>query len=255
MGIFLATLLLIIQLLFQFQLFTFVFILVLILLVSVAFLSENNRVFVWTLVSFSVGLFAFIYVGRIILETSLSHANLFILTRCLLGLPILLMIYVIAKFNHSVLPYSLKINWENITITSGPKKISVKAIFQIVIAMLVLILFYLMWGSKPSLLPKAMLFALVNGVLVELLWRGVLLTRLQILVGSKLAIIVSSLSCSLAYYLFGYSIVFCMAFFIICLFLGAFTWSVKSLLPAILFNVLLTLMLIYAEVIPLIVIK
>lgn len=253
MGMFLAALLLIIQLLFQFQLFTFAFIILLILLISVAFLPENNRVFVWTLVSFSVGLFAFIYIGRIILELPFSHVDTFILTRFLLVLPILFMSYVIRKFNQRVLLFSKKIEWNETFVFGGVKKT-----FRIVIAVLGLILIYLLWKSRSYLfdnLPKVVLFSLINGVLVELIWRGILLTRLQLLVGSKLAVLVSSISCAIAYYLFGYTFPFCLVFFVLCLFLGTITWKTKSLVPAIILNVLLTLILIFMNVVPLIVIK
>lgn len=248
MGFFLPALLIFLQLLFQLQFFTFVFLILLILLIFVAFLSENNRVFVWTIISFSIGLFAFIYIGRIVLELPLSHQDLFILNRVLLVIPVLFMIYVISKFNHSVLPFSYRINWDGMP--------SLKKVFQISILVLVLVLCYSLWDSRSFLvenLSKALLFAFINSVLVESLWRGILFTRVQTLIGGKWAIIVTSLSCGIAYYLFGYSLNFCLIFFVIGLFLGAITWKTKSLTPAVLLNFLLTLNLIFMNVVPLII--
>lgn len=257
MGLYLATLLLIIQLFFQYKLFTFVFVIVLILMIIVAFLSEKNRVFVWTLVSFSSGLFIFIYVDRIILELSFSHTELLLLNRLLLALPILLMCYVIGKFKTKVFAFTFKMEWDNQIILPfiwwGFKKISVRAFLIIFLTLHLLFLLHYMWKSEPiflNSLMEALLFSILNGVLVEVLWRGILLTRLVHIIGEKMAILFTSLSCALAYYLFGYSIHFCIVFFIIGLFNGATTCKTKSLIPAIIFNFLFTLILIFMNVIP-----
>lgn len=243
-GVFLAMLMVLIQLLFQFQLFIYVFVLLIFLMVSVVFFSEESRILVWTIVSFSGGLFAFIYGDRLLLELPLSHPNLLLSNRFLLLFPLILMGYVIYKFKKKPLSLQMRPEW---------KTSKVKQLYFIVIGvhlLVLIIMFRHSYSHNLNDLGIALAYSFVNAVLVEALWRGVLLARFKEVIGVKLAIFFASISGALAYYLFGYPFSHCLFLFVVGLFLGTLTQSTKSLTPAIIWNFLLTLIFILSNVIP-----
>lgn len=250
-GIFLGVVFIFIQLLFQYNLFNMIFFLLLILMVTVVFLREVNRVFVWSMVSFSGGLFAFIYGDRLLLELPLSYGNTLIANRLLLLIPIFLMSYVIYKFRENVIPYWKKPNWD---LPSGSNSLSVKGYYIVVLVILLLVLLIAVFNDWPAgfgVISSALLFSIINGVLVEVLWRGILFTRMEKLLGYKLAIFFTSLSCSLMFFLLGFTIEISAFYFFISVLLGFLTYKTASLFPGTVLNILFTLVLVFLNVIPL----
>jgi uncharacterized protein len=253
-GVFLAIVLLTIQLSFQLKLINVVFLVLILLMITVGFLPEKYRIFIWLMVSFSGGMFAFIYIDRLLLEFSFSIANLLIFNRILLLFPIILMLYVLFMFKEKMNGSMTLPEWNKTFIRLGEKKLTFKVLYTSVSIFLLAPLLLLILGSNgehTNTLWKAITFALLNGLLVEVLWRGILLSRMKLLIGEKLAVLMTSISCSFAYYLFGYSFELCLSFFLIFVFFGLITVKVRTLFPVISWNVLLTMNLIYLNVIPL----
>lgn len=247
-------LLLLIQILFQFQVFNLTFIIVLALLLCVAFMSEQNRLFIWTIIGFVIGQFVFMYGDRLLIELHLSYPDIFILNRLLLLFPIGFISYVVFKFHKTVISFSLKPFWNLTFIRIGNWKLSIKNFFitiMIIHLIFIIPLFVSTFPINPVLFGKIIIFSIINGVLVEVLWRGILLTRMMNLVGEKFAVLCTSLSCSLAYLFFGFSYTLCLIFFIVGIILGAMTIRSKSLSPAIVWNTVFTILLVFADKIPL----
>lgn len=242
-GVGLSTLLILCQLLFQFQLINLVFIILLILMVSVAFFREKNRLLVWMIISFSGGLFVFMYLDRISLELTFAHPTRLVLSRFLFLIPILSVYYVIRKFKNKPISFPFKVartGWNNgFLLLTG---LQVTAL-----------LFYV---SKAAPLPfdflfMAILYSSINTFVIEYLWRGLFLYHLKMVIGQLFAIIFTSLSAAIGYYLFGYSIGFCCIFFLIGLLLGRFTIQSNSLAPAMLYHFLLSFTYILKNMVPL----
>lgn len=249
----LVFLLLFMQLLFQFHLFTLAFVIVLILLVLVAFMNEQNRLFIWTIIGFVVGEFAFIYGDRLLIELSLSHIDVFIFNRVLLLFPIIIISYIVYKFKGKVISDTGKPDWNQFTkipfIWWG-KKFTIRTLFLLIPPFVLIFLFFNIGNSlpmSPVLFGKILLFAIVNGLLIEFLWRGLLLTRIRLLIGEKFAVIVTSLSCAMAHYFFGFSLNLSLIIFILGIYLGGLTVHSKSLLPAVVGNILFTIYLIFSD--------
>lgn len=252
MGLFLATIFLLIQMLFQLQMFTPIFMILILLMISVAFLSETNRVFVWTIVSFSGGLFAFIYADRLLLLLPFSHANLILLNRLLLLFPILIIGYVLYKFKATFSDFRIKMDWGSIKLR-GNREISIKRLYIMGLVLLLLVFLFSFIESFPVKwigLWRAVAFSALNAALVEVLFRGVLLTRFITVIDKIPAVFFTSLSGAIAYYLFGYSFSYSFLFFVIGLLLGLLTIHTKSLLPAITGNFLLSMIFTFMNVIP-----
>lgn len=238
-GIVLASLLLLLQLLFQYRFITLIFIILLFLLVTIAFLKEENRAFVWTIVAFSGGMFAFVYGDRLILELPLSYSAKLLLNRGLLLIPIVAVFYVMVKFGQKPLFYP--ITGKKMGFGRG----WINRIYQVFLGLLVVALLFFISEAYPFHMKDlwvALLYSFISAVLMEILWRGVLLLQLKRIVGSTLAVFVTALSSALAYYLFGYSFLFCTIFFLSGILLGAATDKTNRLLPAILSHFLLTFM-------------
>lgn len=238
---------LLIQLLFQLELFSLAFFILLAAIICVPFMKETNRMFVWSSFGFFIGLFAYIYGERLLLELSFSRGTLLILTRLLLFLPILFMAYVIYHFKRPIISFLNKPQWKEhlfiplIWIRS--LQTSVKVLFIITNGLIVIIFLPFMltdFSIEWSLLWKVFLFSLANGALIEVLWRGILLTQMTKVVGEEPAVIVTSLSAALLYYMFGFSLLLCTGFAVISFLLGGMTIRSKSIIPAIVTHIIFT---------------
>lgn len=248
-GVGLSALLIVIQLLFQFQLINLVFIILLILMVSVAFLEEKNRLLVWMMISFSGGLFAFMYIDRILLELSLTHPTRLVLSRFLFLIPIVSVYYVVRKFKDKPLSFPFKgsrARWN----TLGP----VKKAFVMLTSLQLMAMFFFLLKAIPlpfDFLFMALLYSSINTFIIEYLWRGLFLYHFKMMIGQWPAIIFTSLSAAIGYYLFGYTIGFCSFFFLVGLLLGRITIRSNSLAPAMLYHFLLTFTYILKNMVPL----
>lgn len=246
LSFFLTVLLLAIQVLFQLQWLNLLLLILIGLFISVAFYREEQRVFVWCMISFAIGLFALVYIDRILIEFSFSRPELLIMNRFLLLIPIALMSYVLFKFG-----YLKKMN-EKTTLIGGLKKRNVGRLFWMVMsANLILLIFALLRAVPISLsnLAYGVVFAIISGTLMEILWRGILLPRMESIIGEMPALFFTSLSSALAAFMFGFTLLYCLLFFMMGLLQGIFTLSEKSLFPAIAVSTVMTFTLVLMNVI------
>lgn len=258
MAIILVILFLSIQLLFLLKTFTLVFIILLGLLLGILFMAERNRLFVWMTISFTVGLLAFIYGDRLILEVNVTHAEILILNRILLFLPIILVAFVVYKFNRGVLSFLHKPSWNENTklpfIWSGFWELSVKRFFIIGTVVYIVILLILGVNAGPlnwHIVGNIFFFSILNGITIEFLWRSLFLAQIRVLIGDKGAVLVTSLSCAMFYYLLGFSLAHCLIFFVAGIFHGGITLRSNSLYPAMIWNICLTITFVFTGSIPL----
>lgn len=258
MAFILVIVFLAIQLLFQLKTYSLAFIILLGLLLIISFMGERNRLFVWMTISFTVGQLAFIYGDRLILELNLTYAGNLILNRTLLFIPIILVAFVVYKFNRGALPFIGKPRWsENINlpfIWYGNWRLSVKHFFigGTALYTIVLLLLGITAGSLTwKIIANIISFSILNGITIEFLWRGLLLNQIRLLTGEKIAVFVTSISCTMFYYLLGFSLWSCLIFFVAGIFQGEITLRANNLFPAIVWNTCLTILFVFAGFIPL----
>jgi uncharacterized protein len=253
LGILLTMLLLFIQVLFQFMRLNIILIVLILLLISVAFFEEKYRVFIWCIISFTMGLFALVYIDRVLVEFSLARPELFILNRMLLLIPISIMSYILLKFKEVKVMYIQMPNLESTFKIPFLSQVSIKSFIWIVFIIHLVALLYALIAAFPvssSNLFYAITFSVISGILIELLWRGILLSRIESILGEKPAVFFTSISCSLALLLFGFSLFYSLFFFVMGLILGFVTYKTKSIYPAITLSILLTFTLVLRNIIP-----
>lgn len=254
LGIFLASTLVLLQLFLQWELYSIASVLIIILLVSVVFFSEEHRVFVWLAISYFAGIFAYFYLDRILVEFPLAPLDRYLWNRFLLLVPILLMGYVLWMFKKNPLASFSKPDWAFTIRLFGAKLWQPKTFYTVFVAIHFIILCFLFIRILPvdlTTLGKALLYSLLNGLMVEFIYRGILLRGMIKITGPNLSVLYTSIMTASVYQMFGFSSAFTVFYFILSLFLGWMTTRTKSILPSILWNFLIMTLLIVLHIIPL----
>ncbi|CAM3727539.1 CPBP family intramembrane glutamic endopeptidase [Cytobacillus oceanisediminis] len=253
LSIFLAVLLL-----FQFKLFIFAFLLTFALILFLVFTSRQERVFSWTIAAYLTGNLLFLYGDRLLDELPFHTYILLILNRVLLIIPILLLIYVSKKFNKSANRYWQKPSWDARIyfpfIWRGFHSLSTKGFLIIALIMNSVILAPAILSADIPFVTDLFVFligfSVVNAFMEELLWRGILLTRMADLAGEKAAVIFSGISFGFSHLMLGYSLAVCLLFAIGGVFYGAITVKSGSMIPAILWHAVINVLMILSGFIP-----
>lgn len=240
-ALFIAFLIPIGQYWFQSHLFNYAFGLIVLFILSVAFLPEEIRLFVWIGITYLLGLFAFIYGERIITLLPLEESDLLILSRFLLFIPSLFISYITLKFGEKIFTYlPLPVQKMN-------------TIWKIIVILgygIFLVSFFLQNGPAFPLLFKVIIYVVIQCFAVELLWRGILLRRMEVLIGEGFAVFFTSLSSALAYMLFQLSIFYCIFLFFLFILLGKLTIKFKSIWPACFIHSIVLLCFVQFQIIP-----
>lgn len=256
-NIVLIAIFLIVQLLFLNNMFSFAFIILLLTIVAAVLFSEKQRLFIWTFFCFFVGLFAFIYGDRLLL-LFFSNENALIISRLVLLFPIIIMSYVIYKFKKPIIKFTILPNWKREIkfpfVWWGFKKTTISIYFIFLIILIILIpLFSEFTFSQMNLerIVKISLFSILNGILVEFIWRGILLTQINELIGEKLAAVVTSLSCAFFYHFIGLPLFETGLIFLLGIFFGGLTLKSNSMILPIILHIIYTFTLIFQGYFPL----
>jgi len=184
----------------------------------VFFLSENQRIWVWLMLSLFLGLLIMRYTDRFISELSFHQGFLFILSESLWLIPILFAAYITFSFKSPSLDKGRQL----------PKK-STRNIFFL----LVVVFFLLGIGTINGLNEwlRVLLYSLLVSQLKIYLSFGIFLSRLQTLTSRWISMIGASIIFALPFTSLGYSL-------ISLLFIGltglGYAWLVstcKNLLP------------------------
>ncbi|MBU8878589.1 CPBP family intramembrane metalloprotease [Bacillus sp. FJAT-29790] len=242
----------------QYQLFMVAFAMVIGFIIYMAIVSNQKRVFVWVNIAYLIGYLFFLYGDRIIDDLSYPVNTLMILSRCLLLIPIFFMVYVIRKFSENINDYWNRPNWQAQIgfpfVWGGFHFVSVKVFLLVAIFVNLVSFIPFISFAKLSLAPPFLffvfLFSIVNGFLEELLWRGILLTRMVDLAGEKPALFFSSIAFGLSHLAFGYSWAVCLGFAVGGFFYAGITIRSGSILPAIIWHIVFNIFMILSGLIP-----
>lgn len=246
----------VIIILIQYKLFIMTFSLLLAMVMYMSITSIGNRVFIWVTAAYSLGFLIYLYSDRLIEELPLTISFQMILNRCLLVIPIIFMVYVIRKFNVNWNKYLVKPDWRTSIsfpfIWNGFHTVSVKVFLLIAIeiniaSMLPFIKYTYL--SSTDFLTFLIMFSIINATLEEILWRGILLTRLTDLAGEKAAVIFSGLAFGFSHIAMGYSLGACLAFAVGGIFYAGITVRSGSIFPAIIWHFVVNVLMILSGII------
>ena len=105
------------------------------------------------------------------------------------------------------------------------------------------------WDAIMEVLLFAIIFSFTNAILEELVWRGVLLSRFTEQLGEKWAVIITSLGFGLQHYSLGFPWPICIGFAFGGFFYAVVTIKSNSILPAIIWHVLLNFLMVFSGMI------
>ncbi|WP_231734732.1 CPBP family intramembrane glutamic endopeptidase [Bacillus sp. FJAT-29937] len=242
----------------QYKLFIFSYALLLAMIIYLTIVANQSRVFVWAMAAYTIGYLVLLYGDRLIEELPLTISSIMIINRSLLLFPILFMVYVIKKFQKNWNLYGLKPNWMATIsfpfIWSGFHTVTIRVFLIIAISINLAAFIPFLSLAKfnfgdPNFLLFILLFSIINGTLEEILWRGIVLTRLVDLAGEKTAVIFSGLGFGLSHLAFGYSWWLCLLFALGGIFYAGITIRSGSILPAIIWHILFNVFMILSGMI------
>lgn len=245
-------------LLFQLKLFTFAFIFSFALIIFLVLLSKQERVFSWIIAGYLTGSLLFLYGDKLLDALPLPNYILMIMNRFLLVILILLLIYISLMFKKTAIPFLQKPDWNSLIffpfIWSGFHSIKIK--FFLIIAILInfaAFAYYIFSAEIPfsrEFILFLIGFSIVNGIMEEILWRGIILSRMAELTGEKAAVLFSGLGFGISHMMFGYSFILCLLFAAGGVFYAAVTVKSKSIFPAILWHIAMNIFMILSGLIP-----
>ncbi|MFC0418058.1 lysostaphin resistance A-like protein [Cytobacillus solani] len=242
----------------QFKQFTIAFTLLLACILYLAIFAKQKRVFLWGLAAYSIGYLFYLFGDRFI-DSLPYHVNiLMVLSRCLLLFPIVIMFYVARKFGEKSVLYWSRPDWQaKITfpfIWDGFHSISIKGFLLFAISINIAIFTPFILKTNPSmslhLLLFLLFFSIINGLLEEILWRGIILTSMVNLAGEKAALLFSGIAFGLSHLILGYSILTCFGFAIGGFFYAGITIRSGSLFPAVIWHIVFNCLMILSGLIP-----
>ena len=168
------------------------------------------------------------------------------------------MFYVLWKFGEKPIQYWAFPHWQSKIafpfIWNGFHAISVKLFLLIAISINIAIFMPFIIKTNLSissqLLLFLLLFSIINGVLEEILWRGIILSSMVNLTGEKPALLFSGMAFGLSHLILGYSIPVCLGFTIGGFFYAGITIRSGSLFPAMIWHIVFNCLMIMSGMIP-----
>ncbi|WP_394583879.1 CPBP family intramembrane glutamic endopeptidase [Cytobacillus firmus] len=244
-------------LLFQVKLFAFAFILSFGLIIFLLFLSKQERVFSWTIAGYLTGSLLFLYGDKLLDALPLPYYILLILNRLLLVIPILILVYISIKFNKTAIPFLQKPDWNSLIffpfLWSGFHSIKIKHFLMIAIVINFAAFAYSIFSADSSFSRDFLIFligfSIVNGLMEELLWRGIILSRMAELSGEKAAVLFSGLAFGFSHMMLGYSFILCLLFAVGGIFYAAITVKSQSIFPAFIWHMAMNVFMILSGLI------
>lgn len=246
-GILLGVLFLLLTFLFTRGFYSPFFVLLIALLLLVAFFNEEKRLVAWMVITFFLGNLLLIYTDNYLESFRLSPYSLVMTSQLLLLIPILMIGYVMKKFDQEINPYFQR------PILSGVIQLS----FNIAFSLRQFLLFICLLSSLPifsHLLLKRedmqwrpilfmLMFSFIHALLEEVLWRGIFLSKLITITDQQLGIVLTSIAFGINTTMFGFSIILSIFNITLGIFLGFLTLKFKSIFPSVLFHFSITLLL------------
>lgn len=220
---------------------------------------EQHRQSLTTILLFAVGFVAYLMATQVLAEwlsEQIWEVRIF-LNRLLL---ILIVIPLAMQAQWAGLPflrYGLRPNWRGVIafpfIWHGFHRVPIRVFLPIALVINVVSFFPFFLQQTPAFFQTvwvgALLFALANSILEEVIWRGVLFSRLAEQLGEPAAIIFTSLGFGLQHYSLGWSWSACLGSALGGFFYAGITVRSGSIVPALLWHFVLNLLMAFGGLI------
>ncbi|MFC4402449.1 CPBP family intramembrane glutamic endopeptidase [Gracilibacillus xinjiangensis] len=220
-------------------------------------MNRSMRLFLLTTLVFGIGFYVYGYMGSNWHITADSKELLKILNR--LSLIFIIIPFLILSFIYKTpaISYWQKPDWNKMIpipfIWAGFHQTKA-GIFLFVAMMTNLMVFtpFMIksgWTYIQGIFLFMIIFSILNAVLEEIIWRGILLSRFSEDFGSKWAVILTSVGFGLQHYSLGFSWVSCVFFIFGGFFFGAITVTTKSIIPAIIWHMFINALMVLSGMI------
>ncbi|WP_066254799.1 CPBP family intramembrane glutamic endopeptidase [Neobacillus drentensis] len=246
-GILLSVLFILMSYFFTRGLYSPFFVLLIALLLLVAFFKERMRSFAWMVISFFLGNLLLVYMDTFMESFHFPHYSLVMFSQMLLLIPILLISYVIKKFKQEIIFYFQK------PILTGKIQLPFNIAFSLSKFFLILCLLSILSiigtlfvkneDMRLSAVLFILLFASINALLEEVLWRGIFLPKLIAISNHQLGLVVTSIAFGLHTTMFGFSLIISISYMFLGILLGILTIKFKSIFPSVVVHFSVTTLL------------
>ncbi|MEH7246060.1 CPBP family intramembrane glutamic endopeptidase [Neobacillus niacini] len=235
-GFYLSLLFIVLIYLFTRSYYSPFFLILLGLFLYLAFLKEENRLFAWVMISFFGGNMILVYLDKFIQGIQVDPFLNVIIYQLLFIIPILLICYVIRKFNKKISLFLKKTELiKRIQLPFAVNTIYLSIIIIGIISVLLLLMLITMdVRMDVSHILSLFLFALIHALLQEVIWRGILLTQMIKITNETYAILFTSIAFAFNTTIFGFSVALILLYLVLGILFGFLTTKYKSVLPAIL---------------------
>lgn len=207
------------------------FLILLGLFLYLAFLKEENRLFAWVMISFFGGNMILVYLDKFIQGIQVDPFLNVIIYQLLFIIPILLISYVIRKFNKKISLFFKKP--ELIKRIQLPFAVNTIYLSIIIIGIISVLLLLMLTTMDVSHILSLILFALIHALLQEVIWRGILLSQMIKITNETHAILFTSVAFAFNATIFGFSVALFLLYLVLGILFGCLTTKYKSVLPAI----------------------
>lgn len=220
-------------------------------------LFKPMRSMIATTIWFGIGFFAYLYVNtRWIIDLHPKELHIFVHR---LSLIFILIPFVLSTLINKVpfMRYGNKPQWNEPVgvplIWTGYTRTKVADFLTIAMVINVLAFMPLMFRSGWTYIQEvwvlAVIFAVTNAVLEELVWRGVLLSRLSEPLGEKGAVLVTSIGFGLQHYSLGFSWGTCIAFSVGGFYFGGITVQSRSIVPSVIWHMSINAFMVFSAMV------
>jgi uncharacterized protein len=212
-------------------------------------INKEKRFLTSLLLSFLIGFLIFMVSNHFVGGMPLSNEIKIILNRLFLVFIIIGIVFNHLLFNKKISWYNGKPDWENPIVLPFYK---VNTFWFWMIGIVVNVIVYLFFIVQKdivyikSLLLFSVFFSLVNAVLEEVIWRGIMLSALKELTSTGYAIILTSVGFGLLHLAIGFSISLSLLISVAGVIYALITLKTNSIYPSIAFHIVINLGMVYS---------
>ncbi|RLL40638.1 CPBP family intramembrane metalloprotease [Oceanobacillus piezotolerans] len=221
------------------------------------FIDKSMRMFIVTTLVFGFGFFLYGYINTHWIADIKPDEIRIILNRLSLIVILVLLIVISLIYRLPIMHYWQKPKWDEPIhipfIWAGFRQTKVSSFLYkaMLINLIVFVPFIvnLSWSFFQEIWWFIIIFSILNAALEEYIWRGVLLSRFTESLGSRWAVVTTSIGFGLQHYSLGFSWISCLAFSVGGFFFGALTVQSRSIVPAVIWHILFNGLMVLSGVI------
>ncbi|WP_017150726.1 CPBP family intramembrane glutamic endopeptidase [Bacillus bingmayongensis] len=211
--------------------------------------------FIWITLLFGIGFSLYLFTMN---HISFPSRELTIIAKrlCLLLVFVPFLIDALARKQQISLNWHQP-RWDNTLympfIWSGPHQVKIHIFLIIAISINIITFIPFLLQKDLSYIQHiilfSILFSIINGVLEECIWRGILLHQFTKQIGEKWAILLTSIGFGLQHYSLGFSWSVSTAFILAGIFYGGIVVKSNSIIPAIIWHIVLNMLMTFSGLI------